>query len=88
MKYVVTYDISDDNRRNKLASLLERYGKRVQFSCFEIEIHPRNLEFFVFSAEKVIDLETDKVFFYPISKYAIPSITKLGVVEPDTPISW
>jgi CRISPR-associated protein Cas2 len=88
VKYLVTYDISDNSRRNKLVKLLERYGRRVQFSCFEIEIYPQNLELLVFNVERVIDPETDKVFFYPISRYATPFITKLGVVEPDTPVTW
>ena len=32
--YVITYDISADKLRNKVAKLLEGYGRRVQYSCF------------------------------------------------------
>lgn len=33
--YVVTYDIPSDKRRQKVAKLLEGYGRRVQYSVFE-----------------------------------------------------
>ena len=33
--YAVAYDIPDDTRRIKLASLLKSYGERVQLSVFE-----------------------------------------------------
>lgn len=35
MFVVVTYDISEDSRRIKVARLLERYGERIQLSVFE-----------------------------------------------------
>lgn len=36
--YVVAYDIADDDRRRRLAQLLEGYGARVQFSVFECDL--------------------------------------------------
>lgn len=35
MLVLVIYDIPDDKRRNKLATFLEGYGRRVQKSAFE-----------------------------------------------------
>ena len=35
MLVLVTYDIPDNKRRQKLADFLERYGRRVQKSVFE-----------------------------------------------------
>lgn len=35
MFHVVSYDISDDRKRNRAAKILLDYGKRVQFSVFE-----------------------------------------------------
>ena len=32
--YVIAYDIPNDRRRQKIADLLEGYGKRVQYSVF------------------------------------------------------
>lgn len=38
--YVVSYDISSNKLRNKLAKLLEEYGIRVQYSVFECNLKP------------------------------------------------
>lgn len=35
MFHVVTYDISDDRKRDRAAKVLLDYGKRVQYSVFE-----------------------------------------------------
>ncbi|PMB85059.1 CRISPR-associated endonuclease Cas2 [Dolosicoccus paucivorans] len=37
---LIIYDISNDKRRLKLAKLLEGYGIRVQYSCFEVSLRP------------------------------------------------
>lgn len=33
--YLVSYDITSDRRRRRIANLLENYGKRIQYSVFE-----------------------------------------------------
>ncbi len=38
MLYVISYDISVDKRRAKLAKLLEGFGQRVQYSVFECDL--------------------------------------------------
>ncbi|MEO2069461.1 MAG: CRISPR-associated endonuclease Cas2 [Desulfurobacteriaceae bacterium] len=78
MKYLVTYDISDDRKRDKVIKLLNEHGKRVQLSCFEIEITSEKIDSLISDLEKVIDSETDKIFFFPISEYSIPLVKKLG----------
>lgn len=42
--YVISYDISEDKRRNKIAKLLEGYGCRVQYSVFECHINEKKLK--------------------------------------------
>ncbi len=44
MLFVVAYDIGSDKRRNLLASLLENYGHRAQFSIFECDLDAPRLE--------------------------------------------
>jgi len=39
MFYVISYDVSDDKKRRKLAKYLESYGVRVQYSVFETELN-------------------------------------------------
>ncbi|SMO71246.1 CRISPR-associated protein Cas2 [Balnearium lithotrophicum] len=78
MKYLITYDVSEDSRRNKLVKLLNEHGKRVQYSCFEIEIYPQNLELLIFDIKKIINSETDRVYIFPISKGVYQFIKKIG----------
>ena len=42
--YIVSYDISSDRLRNKIAKLLEGYGRRVQYSVFECEISEKHFQ--------------------------------------------
>jgi CRISPR-associated protein Cas2 len=41
VRYVITYDIADDRRREDLATLLSGYGPRVQLSAFACEFRTR-----------------------------------------------
>jgi CRISPR-associated protein Cas2 len=38
MFYLISYDISPDRRRTKVAKLLEGFGQRVQYSVFECDL--------------------------------------------------
>ena len=81
MRYLVTYDICNDNRREKVIRLLNDYGRRVQFSCFEIDISSQKLESLVSRLKEVIDEEEDRIYIFPISKFAIPFVKKLGKID-------
>lgn len=37
-RLLVAYDIQDDRRRARLATLLQRYGERVQYSVFVVDV--------------------------------------------------
>ena len=39
-RYLVSYDIPDDTRRNAVSRLLTGWGLRVQFSVFECDLQP------------------------------------------------
>lgn len=42
--YVVSYDLSNNKLRNKVAKVLEGYGRRVQYSVFECCISKKQME--------------------------------------------
>ncbi|WP_337845725.1 CRISPR-associated endonuclease Cas2 [Thermus sp.] len=65
--YAIAYDIPDDNRRIKLATLLKSYGERVQLSVFECYLDPKLLEDLKARARKVLDLSEDALRIYPIA---------------------
>ena len=64
--YVVTYDISDDKRRNKVVKVLEAIGTRMNFSVFEClltDIQYRNM---CKQLEKIVIRREDWVNIYPL----------------------
>jgi CRISPR-associated protein Cas2 len=42
-RYVAAYDISDDNQRQRVARVLDRFGMRLQKSVFELGLDPDEL---------------------------------------------
>ena len=42
--YVISYDLSNNKLRNKVAKVLEGYGRRVQYSVFECRISKKQME--------------------------------------------
>jgi CRISPR-associated protein Cas2 len=85
--YVVTYDISDDKRRKKIADLLEGYGARVQYSVFECVLSSQKYEELKKRLKKRIKKEEDSVRFYPLSSHTLAQVEVWGdppVLQPPT----
>jgi len=77
--YVVSYDVVDDRRRNKLADFLENFGVRVQYSVFEVELKEKEYNVMVKGIKKRIKPEEDTVRIYPIAKELKDAIMTIGL---------
>ncbi|CAH1191534.1 CRISPR-associated endoribonuclease Cas2 1 [Candidatus Nitrotoga sp. BS] len=66
MLIMICYDIADDRRRNKVARLLQGWGKRVQESLFECYITARQQRQIIRDIASLIDAEQDKVRYYAL----------------------
>lgn len=75
---VVSYDIPDDRRRTKVMNLLYGYGMRVQYSVFECELRPADLEELKQRMQRLIQKETDDVRFYPLCQNCLEKVTAMG----------
>ncbi|HOI94977.1 MAG TPA: CRISPR-associated endonuclease Cas2 [Syntrophobacter fumaroxidans] len=65
MFYVVSYDISDDRVRYKVAKVLKAYGVRVQKSVFECpDLTEKRFLKMKDRLEALIDFTTDSVRYY------------------------
>lgn len=60
-RYLVAYDISDDRRRARVATCLQAYGDRVQYSVFVVDIRPARLVRLRTKLEQLIDVKADSV---------------------------
>ncbi|UCN01259.1 CRISPR-associated endonuclease Cas2 [Sulfurimonas sp. SWIR-19] len=73
MKYVISYDISNDKRRTKLATLLDKYGTRVNYSVYECEFNQAKFDKLLYEIElkKLINKKYDSLRFYFIHEKAM-----------------
>jgi CRISPR-associated protein Cas2 len=79
MFYLVTYDISNDQRRTKVAKILEDFGDRVQYSVFEMELDRADqLDEMQVRLEKVIDSQADSIRIYFLCQGCQTKIAILG----------
>jgi CRISPR-associated protein Cas2 len=79
MFYLVAYDISDDQRRTKVAKILEDFGDRVQYSVFELELEqPSQLNEMRARLENVIDPQGDSVRIYFLCQGCRAKIAIIG----------
>lgn len=61
---VVTYDITDDSRRLRVATKLKDYGERVQYSVFECILEDRMLQGLIREVTPLINEEEDSIRIY------------------------
>jgi len=75
---VVSYDIPSDRRRTKVMKTLEGFGHRVQYSVFESELRPADLEKLKARLAGLILPEQDDVRFYLLCENCQGKATMLG----------
>ena len=78
MFLVVTYDIVDDQRRERVASELANFGERVQYSVFECNLKPREIDDLRKRLKKLIIEEEDSIRFYFLGAEDVKRILRLG----------
>ncbi len=75
---VVSYDTPNDRRRTKVMKTLEGYGHRVQYSVFECELRPADLEKLKTRLKALIQPEEDDIRFYDLCENCQGKVTMLG----------
>lgn len=56
---IAAYDVRVDDRRARLAALLQAYGNRIQKSVFVLEVDENELDLIVERGLRIIDVDTD-----------------------------
>jgi CRISPR-associated protein Cas2 len=86
-RYILTYDVSSDPRRARLAKTLESYGDRLQFSVFLIDVKPAKMVRLKSIATAQLDRYTDSLLVCdlgPLSGDGLRRIDFIGVSRPIT----
>lgn len=79
MRVVVSYDISDDKRRRKVAEIMEGYGYRVQYSVFECNLSKNQMAAMKQALRPYVkSREMDSIRFYPLPADAVELIQVMG----------
>ena len=78
MNLIICYDVRATKRRNKLAALLESYGRRANYSVFELDIRDNEYICIKDRIARIIDPKTDKVLFYRLCKTCLAKSEILG----------
>jgi len=76
MYILITYDIADTKNRTKLATLLEGYGLRVNYSVFELDIGKKELDVLKGCMQKLSGKE-DSIRVYRFSKETVEKSMEL-----------
>lgn len=75
---VVAYDITDDDRRNKISDILSSYGERVNKSVFECFLREKDIDSLKRKIEKQIKKNEDIVLYYYLCRDCLEKIERIG----------
>lgn len=78
MYFIVAYDVSNDNRRVKIAKLLSDYGMRTQYSVFECYLKAEDLSQLREKAAALLKDKTDAVYCFPLCEACRRKIVRIG----------
>jgi CRISPR-associated protein Cas2 len=88
MLVLVVYDIPDDKRRTKLATFLEGYGRRVQYSVFECFMDMAKMKKLHKAIERRVKPEEDSVRLYWITPDSFKRSLAIGNPPIEEPPSF
>jgi len=83
MFVVISYDIKDDKRRNRIFKALKNFGQWMQYSVFECEVDKMNFLKLKDRLDCLIDAEEDdSIRFYFLCESCKRQIERVGGEKP------
>jgi len=79
--YTVSYDISDDKRRRRVAKTLQEFGYRVQYSVFECRLVGSQLAELRLRLNGLVDINEDSIRIYPLCNECLGKVKIIGYGE-------
>ena len=81
MLHLIAYDITNDRRLRRVASICEDFGCRIEKSVFECDLDDATYGRFWARITAAINQDSDSVIDYPIGLLDRKRIATLGVVK-------
>lgn len=69
-RLLVAYDVSSDARRDRVATALQGYGERIQYSVFLVDGRPADFVRLQVTLKGLIDPNTDRVLLCDLGNVA------------------
>lgn len=79
---LATYDVREDDRRARLAAVLQAFGNRIQKSVFLLQVDDDELSQLVARAEAIIDLDVDSLWLLRQCASCYEDLLTLGQTKP------
>ena len=86
MNMIVTYDIADPRRLNRVAKVIKDYGIRVQKSKFEVTVDSKTFVEMKDRIEDTIEPAEDGVKYFPVCERCAGTLEIIGqgiFIDPD-----
>jgi CRISPR-associated protein Cas2 len=80
--YIIAYDITDDDRRQKVADILLGWGRRIQYSVFECALNRTGLARVRIALAEAIHHDDDQVLLFdlgPVDGRGKESVEWIGI---------
>ena len=78
MLYLISYDVSDDDRRRRAFEALKDFGRHVQYSVFECNLDATALQELLDRIDIEIDRETDSCRIYRLCEGCAGEVRIIG----------
>ena len=89
MTIIAAYDVHDNDRRARLAALLQAYGDRVQKSVFVLEVTPDELRQVCERGADIIQTDRDSFWLTPCCADCWGKVIRVGQVGlPERVLYW
>ena len=78
---IVSYDISNDKVRTKFSRFLKKYGRRLQYSVFEIKNSQRVLGLVLVEVEKIFAKSfenSDSIIIFGMCEWCVKKVVRYG----------
>jgi len=82
VRYLISYDVTDDRRRYRVAETLKDFAHRVQYSVFECELKPEELTVLLKRVQEALEPAEDSCRIYRLCKECVEETIVLGRGEP------
>lgn len=86
-RYLIAYDIPDDHRRTQMARALLKYGDRVQYSVFVVDLKPVHFLQLRHELEAIMHMMEDSVLLCNLGLAASADRSRFTFIGLDRPMT-